>query len=121
MVIHSSFADFILFLYVHVSSADNHYDPSEMATIKTKMKNLFPADTDFVRKLYLTLREYNKFDKENLDTLIKNSFQHFSADKQDDHAKVYADISEIMSADGKVNAFETKALENLKQIIDQNH
>ena len=41
MVIHSTFKDFILFLYVHMSRADENYDPNEMATIKNKIGGLF--------------------------------------------------------------------------------
>ena len=39
MLLHATFPDFILFLYVHMSLADSSYDPSEMAAIKTKMND----------------------------------------------------------------------------------
>ena len=63
MVIHSTFKDFILFLYVHMSQADENYDPNEMATIKKKIGGLFEKDTDIEKKLYMAIREYNSFDR----------------------------------------------------------
>ena len=53
MVIHSSFKDFILFLYVHMSQADENYDPNEMATIKKKAHQLFQKETDIEKKFML--------------------------------------------------------------------
>lgn len=114
MVIHSSFADFVLFLYVHMSHADNQYDPSELAAIKIKMTKLFPAGTDFERKLYLAIREYNSFDKSKLNELWKESFQHFGEAQQNN---VYTDMYEIVRADGRIDQSEAKALDTLKQII----
>ena len=52
MVIHSRFKDFILFLYVHMSRADESYDPIEMATIKKKITGLFEKNADIEKKLY---------------------------------------------------------------------
>jgi len=51
MVIHANLPDFILFLYVHMSRADDSYDPTEMAAIKSKMNNLFSKGTDLEKKL----------------------------------------------------------------------
>ena len=80
MIIHSSFADFLLFLYVHISEADHNYDPKEMYVIKQKMADLFPGDTDFEKKLYGTIRFYNTFDKSQLNDLLEDSFHHFVKD-----------------------------------------
>ena len=118
MVIHSSFPDFILFLYVHLSHADSSYDPAELAAIKEKMKKLFPADTDFERKLYGTLREYNSFDKAKLSELFRASFEHFNSTQQVAQNTMFDDLLEIIKADGKVIPSETSALETLKQFID---
>ena len=118
MVIHSSFADFVLFLYVHMSHVDNDYDPTEMKVIKEKMKRIFPPDTDMEKKLYHALREYNAFEQSNVATLIKDSFAHFSNVKFSQKYKVYTDMYDIINADGKVDESETKALEALKAIIE---
>jgi uncharacterized tellurite resistance protein B-like protein len=116
MVIHANLPDFILFLYVHMSRADDSYDPSEMAAIKDKMNNLFSKDTDLEKKLYSTIREYNSFDKNKLSELLSDSIQHFSNDAVD--ARLFNDLREIIQADGKVDQAEMNALEALKRMID---
>ena len=116
MIIHSTFEDFLLFLYVHISRADSNYDPKEMEVIQEKMKGLYPNKIDFDKKLYLTLREYKTFDKAKLPELFNNTLDHFKAGKDKD--KIFADLTDIISADGKVQPAETNALDALKQTID---
>jgi uncharacterized tellurite resistance protein B-like protein len=120
MVIHSSFKDFILFLYVHMSRADGNYDPKEMATIKTKIGGLFEKEADAERKLYIAIRQYNSFDKSKLTELFEATFKHFGEDTSVLKSNFYSDLNEIILADGKVLHSETKALEALKGIIDLN-
>jgi uncharacterized tellurite resistance protein B-like protein len=116
MILHSSFPDFILFLYVHMSHADSSYDPLEMAAIKRKMSELYPEGTDIEKKLYRTIREYNSFDKLKLNDLFRETLGKFSLDIPKNNT-VYTDLYEIMQADGKIDQSETKVLETLKQII----
>ena len=116
MVIHSAFEDFILFLYVHISRSDSNYDPKEMDVIQEKMKGLYPSKVDFDKKLYITLREYKNFDTNKLNELFVDTLKHFRADKNKE--KIFADLSDIISADGKVQNTETKALDALKKTID---
>lgn len=118
MVLHSSFPEFVLFLYVHMSHVDNDYHPTELKIIKEKMARLFPKDTDLEKKLYNTIREYNSFDKSQMAALVKDSFQHFHQVTFSQKYKVYTDIYDIINADGKIDASETAALEALKQIIE---
>ena len=120
MVIHSSFKDFILFLYVHMSRADESYDPLEMATIKQKITGLFEKNADIERKLYLAIREYNSFDKSKLGELFRGSFKYFNEDQSVLKNNFYDDLNEIIQADGKVVHAETRALEALKEIIELN-
>jgi len=115
MAVHQSFPDFILFVYVHLSNVDDNYDPKELATIKDKMKNLFPEDTDLEKKLYQAIREYNAFDKTKLDTFIYDSAKHFKNEKT--NQQVFESFHEIVKADGKIDQNEAKALDTLKQII----
>ena len=117
MVIHATLADFILFLYVHMSRADDSYDPSEIAAIKVKMNSLFEEGTDLERKLYGAIREYNSFDKSRLTELFAGSIEHFSK-KSTVEAHLFNDLNEIIQADGKVDQSERNALEVLKRIID---
>ncbi|HEY9049222.1 MAG TPA: TerB family tellurite resistance protein [Ohtaekwangia sp.] len=118
MIIHSSFPDFVVFLYVHLSQADNSYDPAELAAIKGKMAGLYPAGTDIERKLYSAIREYNSFDKEKLNDLFHKTVQHFGQEQQLQQSNLIDAMQEIIRADGKVEQSETKALETLKQLID---
>ena len=118
MVIHSNFKDFILFLYVHISRADENYDPNEMATIKKKVEGLLDKDADIEKRLYLAIREYNAFDKSKLPTLFKDTFRHFGEDDTIAKTSFYNDLNEIILADGKVVDAETKALKALKEIIE---
>ncbi|HLT82367.1 MAG TPA: TerB family tellurite resistance protein [Cyclobacteriaceae bacterium] len=118
MVIHDSFPDFLLFVYVHMSEADHNYDPKEMALIKQKMHALFPKGTDLEKKLYRTIRDYNNFDKAQLDTLFKDTFEKFKDANPELREHLFQDIREIAGADGALNASESQALESLKRIID---
>ncbi|MEJ1240209.1 TerB family tellurite resistance protein [Chryseolinea sp. T2] len=118
MVIHKTLQDFIVFLYVHISQADNSYDPNEMALIKAKMKKLYPAATDIEQKLYTTIREYNTYDRAKLNDLFKQSIEHFGKEGALE-STVHADLNDIILADGKVKADETRSLDRLRSIIDQ--
>jgi tellurite resistance protein len=115
MVIHKTFSDFILFLYVHLSSADNSFDPKELAAIKDKMKIIFPPNIDFEKKLYQAIREYNAFDKTKLDDLMKASAERFKNEKAS--KQVLDSFHDIINADGKIDQEEAKALDVLHQII----
>lgn len=117
MVIHTTLPDFILFLYVHMSRADDSYDPSEMAAIKVKMNSLFAEGTDLEKKLYRAIREYNSFDKTKLTELFTESIEHFSKQSTVE-GHIFRDLSEIIQADGKVDQSEKNALEVLKRIIE---
>jgi len=118
MVLHSSFSDFVLFLFVHMSHVDNDYNPIELKVIKEKAARLFPKDTDLEKKLYNTIREYNSFDKSQMEALIRDSFKHFSEVEFAQKHKVYTDIYDIIHADGKIDTSETTALEALRQVIE---
>lgn len=118
MIIHHNLNDFILFLYVHMSQADSTYDPAEMTTIKSKMSGLYPEGTDFEKKLYLAIREYNTFDKAKLTEVLNDSFHHFK-DAEMNGQKLIRDLHEIVNADGKIDPAEGKALGLLKELIDR--
>lgn len=119
MVIHNSFADFVLFLYVHMAHADGDLHVTEVKVIKEKMTKLFPGE-NVDKKFAAALDEYNAFDKKNLNKLFHASFAHFNSVKFAQKYRVYGDMYDIIYADGKVLESETKALEELKDIIDIN-
>lgn len=119
MVIHDTFADFVLFLYVHMAHADGDLHVTEVKVIKEKMAKLYPnenADAKFTA----ALDKYNAFDKSNLNKLFHASFAHFDTIKFTQKYRVYGDMYDIIYADGKVHEAEQKALDELKDIIDIN-
>lgn len=119
MVIHSSFADFVLFLYVHMAHADGDLHVTEVKVIKEKMTKIFPNE-DADKKFTAALEEYDKFDKGKLNKLFHASFAHFNTVKFSQKYRVYGDMYDIIYADGKVEESEKRALDELKEIIDIN-
>lgn len=119
MVIHNSFADFVLFLYVHMAHADGDLHVTEVKVIKEKMAKLYPGE-DVDKKFVAALDEYNAFDKKNLNKLFHATFAHFDTVKFAQKYRVYGDMYDIIYADGKVEESEKRAIEELKEIIDIN-
>lgn len=117
MVIHSSFSDFVLFLYVHMAYADGEFHPTERSVILEKMHKLFP-ETEHEQRLTKAESEYDALKDTDLNKLIKDTFDHFSAIKFSQKYKVYRDMFDIIHADGKVDERETIAINRLKAIID---
>jgi uncharacterized tellurite resistance protein B-like protein len=118
MVIHDTFADFVLFLYIHFANSDNSYDPKELASIKGKIGNLFPEGTDLERKLYQAIREYNRFDRSKINDLCQESFKFFNDHSDTQKTKLFADVKSIMEADGRIDELEAEAFRKLKEIVE---
>jgi len=119
MVIHDNFADFVLFLYVHMAHADGDLHVTEVKVIKEKMSKLYPGE-DVDKKFTTALDQYNAFNKSNLNKLFHASFAHFETIKFAQKYRVYGDMYDIIYADGKVEESEKRALDELKDIIDIN-
>jgi len=120
MVLHSQFQDFILFLYVHMAISDGTLHSSEEQVILNKMTKLFPNENDLKKKLQLAVTEYKSLDSVMIMDVIKESFKHFDKVTFAQKYKVYADMYDIVNADGKVEESEKYALTSLKEIIDMN-
>jgi uncharacterized tellurite resistance protein B-like protein len=118
MVIHDNFADFVLFLYIHMAYADGVYHPAEKEVIADRIPKLFPAETDVAAKLAKAEKQYTSVDRSQLDIIIKDTFKHFSSIKFAQKYKVYTEMYDIIHADGKVEETETKALNQLRDIIE---
>lgn len=118
MVIHQSFADFVLFLYVHMAHADSDFHQTELGVIREKMSKLYPFESNLEERLEVALKEYKAFDKNKLKLLFKDTFNHFTNVKFAQKYKVYADMYDIINADGKIEETEAAALQELKEIID---
>jgi uncharacterized tellurite resistance protein B-like protein len=119
MVIHNTFSDFALFLYVHMAYADGELHDSEVEVIHKKMHKLYQGQ-DPSGKFDEIHTQYSSFEKDNLKTLFHDTFAHFNQVKFTQKYKVYGDMYDIIYADGKVLESETKALDELRDIIDIN-
>ena len=117
-MIHHTFADFVLFLYVHMAHADGEYHTSEEEVILQRIPKLFPHENDAQGKLKECLAQYRKLKASDIKTVIVNNFQHFDHIKFSQKYKVYTDMFAIVHADGKVHEAEERALKELKDIID---
>ena len=120
MVLHTQFQDFILFLYIHMAVSDGSLHSSEEQVILNKMTKLFPNESDLKTKLHLALTEYLALDPVMTMDVIRESFKHFDKVTFAQKYKVYADMYDIVNADGKVEESEKHALDGLKEIIDMN-
>lgn len=118
MVIHNTFSDFVLFLYVHMAHADGEYHSSEEKIILEKIPKLFPNETDPKGKLHEAVKQYRGVKAHELKNLIHDTFFHFDHVKFSQKYKVYTDMYDIVHADGKVHESEERALRELKEIID---
>ena len=118
MVIHKSFADFVLFLYVHMAHADGEFHSLEKGVVLGKMAKIFPKEGDYEKKFDVAVNQYRTIDQSQVTAVIRDSFKHFDQVKFQQKYKVYTDMYDIINADGKIDESETKALEELKQIID---
>ena len=118
MVLHQSFADFVLFLYVHMAHADSDFHQTELGVIREKMSKLYPFESDLEERLEVAMNEYKAFDKSKLKILFRDTFNHFTNVKFAQKYKVYADMYDIINADGKIDESEAAALQELKEIID---
>ena len=120
MVLHNNFADFVLFLYVHMAHSDGDYHATEIEVIRDKMAKIFPKDIDHEQKLKEAVEQYKSLNLANINAAIQDSFKHFDKVKFTQKYKVYTDMYDIINADGVIDESETKALSELKKIIDIN-
>jgi uncharacterized tellurite resistance protein B-like protein len=118
MVIHKNFSDFVLFLYIYIAFSDGEFHHLERETILEKMKKLYPDGEDFEKKIAHEIRQYDEFDKRQLQQLFKDTFNKFPKITFNQKYKIYTDMYEIVQADGKVLDAEKLALKALKEVID---
>jgi hypothetical protein len=119
MVLHTSFPDFILFLYVHIAHLDFSFDPDEITTIKAKMAKLFPEGTDLEKKLYQAIREYNDFDRSKINKLCAETLRHFKDQGATLPPQVFEDFRDIIMSDGQVHDLENRILTRIRQVVDK--
>jgi tellurite resistance protein len=98
--------------------ADGEFHPTEREVILSKMAKLFPQETNLETKLTDAEEEYLDQNKKKLKSLILDTFRHFKDVKFSAKYHVYADMYDVVHADGKVDETEREVLEELKSIID---
>ena len=100
--------------------SDGTLHSSEEQVILSKMTKLFPNEGDHKKKLGMALAEYKVLDPVMTTNVIRESFLFFDKVTFAQKYKVYADMYDIVNADGKVEESEKNALTGLKEIIDMN-
>lgn len=118
MVIHQSFADFVLFLYVHIALADGEYHALEESVILAKAQKIFPDAAEANARLRTAADQYKATPANQVPAIIRDTFKHFDEVKFSQKYRIYTDMYDIIHADGRVDESETKAINELKQIID---
>lgn len=118
MVIHQSFADFVLFLYVHMAHVDGEYHTLEQELILKKAKKLYPDGDVAKTKLGEAVILYKSLNAAEIPALIRETFKQHGEVKFSQKYKIYTDMYEIINADGHIDESETKAIDELKQIIE---
>jgi hypothetical protein len=103
-----------------MSLSDGSIHSSEELVILNKMAKLFPDESDHKRKLDNAIAEYRALDAGMVMDVIRGSFRFFDKVTFAQKYKVYADMYDIVNADGKVEESEKDALDALKEIIDMN-
>ena len=120
MKTHQSFADFVVFLYMHVAHVDGHFHENEKDAIIDKMSRLYPSEENIFDRFEKAKAEYEKMDLSKINEFIRESFKQFDSVKFAQKYKVYTDLYDIVHSDGVVDESEEKALELLKEVIDIN-
>ena len=120
MIIHQSFQDFVLFLYIHMALADQYLHPAEESVILEKMSKIFPSEENPKKKFDAAVLYYESLSHEEAMQIIRDTFKHFDQVKFAHKYKVYTDMYDVINADGKVEEAEKIALEALKEIININ-
>jgi uncharacterized tellurite resistance protein B-like protein len=104
-----------------MAHTDGEFHDEEKNVIRQKMHKLYATEVDYDKKLNEAINLYRDFDKNQLKILFRDTFNKYSSVRFPTKYKVYADMYDIIHADGKVDESETKALKALKEIIDISH
>ena len=118
MVIHNSFPDFVLFLYVHMALTDGDIHEIEENVILRKLNSLYPPHTDRSLVLNKALADYRQTDPTIIQSIIKDSLSHFEEVKRNAD-KILNDMFDIINADGHVDEFELETLNSLRNMIQK--
>lgn len=108
--------EFILFLFIHIASADFSVGHSEVDVILAKMEDIFPVELD-IHDYFIIMKDY--YDKLNNDTIEKVIVENFRKFKLglSNTDRILNDIYEIISADGIIQETETAVIDKLRKML----
>ncbi|NOT73283.1 MAG: TerB family tellurite resistance protein [Cyclobacteriaceae bacterium] len=106
--------EFTLLLFFHMAHTDGSLHPNERDTILERMKALFPGDESINGKLLAMESQYSKLGDVRAEALLKASFPKFSGVDSEKKKEIYSALFDIINANGRINAEETKALHLFK-------
>ncbi|MFM7329808.1 MAG: TerB family tellurite resistance protein [Bacteroidota bacterium] len=118
MVIHEQFRDFVLFLYLHMAHADGSMHQQEESVVREKMKKLFSDDENPDAHFARVLGQYRDCPPDQLQAIIRDSFNHFSSITFAEKYRVYTDMYDIINADGRVDQSARSTLDQLREVIN---
>lgn len=117
MIIHNTFQDFALFLYLHVAHADGQLHQQEESLVREKILQLFGPETDPEQKFLAALDQYRSLPKDTIQPLIKSTFSHFREVQFAAKYKVFTDLFDIINSDGRVDYSETSVISQLRELM----
>lgn len=101
-----------------MAHADGEFHSLEKSVVLNKMSKIYPKESNLEQKFNDAVSQYKGIDQSQVTTVIRDTFKHFDQVKFQQKYKVYTDMYDIINADGKIDESETKALYELKQIIE---
>lgn len=117
--IFDTYQEFILFLFIHLASADYSFKANEIEVILNKMEDYFPEvdDTDSLYNIFINLKdEYEDLNDEEINQIIFDNY-HKHKNEGGSKDRILIDLHEIISADGYIHEQETRVLEHLKSLL----
>jgi uncharacterized tellurite resistance protein B-like protein len=101
-----------------MAHVDGEYHSLEEDLILKKAQKLYPDPAVAKTKLHQAAELYKSMDSQKIPGIIRDTFKQHGEVKFSQKYKIYTDMYEIINADGRVDESETKAIDELKQIID---
>ena len=113
------FNEFTLFLYIYIADSDGFIHETEIEVIKKKIPKLFPK-TDAEKVYQEALKKFRAFNKEEIEKVIHSNFKEHQKKSFTSKYKIFTDLYDIIIADGVLDERESRSIQKLKDIIDQN-
>jgi len=112
----NTYEAFLLFLYLHIASADYKVQASEIDVILNKIQYMFSEDTDLVKMFISQKDQYDRMSNEVIDETIRRNL-HTYCENQQKADRIFSDLFEIITADGLIHETETQAIEQIRRLM----